>query len=211
MELIKYLDKNFYSLSELLQINRLEHHRFCAYQSQKLMPKASYVLDLNLSSNSFFGLHSENHRIEYYAKGYSSWLSVIQTLKTEESVYAHFASRYKATISQLKLEGYYSSDIKINAGLDSHIREEWGHFLNGGYGLCTTTGLPEDIAAKELAIIIINELCQNENPSAANRENLSRAVDLLDRVSSEFAPHERVKSSRHKLIDEVRRKYQLAC
>ncbi|WP_241210137.1 DUF6058 family natural product biosynthesis protein [Vibrio splendidus] len=33
--------------------------------------------------------------------------------------------------------------------------------------------------------------------------------NLLDSVSSLFAPHEKLKSSRHRLVDEVRCKYKL--
>jgi len=108
-----------------------------------------------------------------------------------------------------KALGYSSSDEKVNAKLELHIKEEWQHFLNGIYGLCTKSGLPEDIAAKELAILQINALIEKDNLDKAQRDKLTKAVNLLDAASSLFAPHERLKSSRHRLIDEVRHQYQL--
>ncbi len=87
--------------------------------------------------------------------------------------------------------------------LNQHIKEEWSHFINGVYGLYTKSGLPEDIAAKELSEL--NELTSDE------MTKLTLAVNLLDKASSLFAPHERLRSSRHRLVNETRRKYRLSC
>ncbi|RLM48934.1 hypothetical protein DVK02_18430, partial [Halobellus sp. Atlit-31R] len=94
------------------------------------------------------------------------------------------------------------------AGLAAHLREEWSHFLAGTYGLCTRCGLPEDIAAKELAICIIRELTATDNADP-DRERLRQAVDLLDLSSSPFAPHERARSSRRRYIDAMRLRFGL--
>lgn len=101
-----------------------------------------------------------------------------------------------------------TDDPKPGAGLDAHLEDEWGHLLAGTYGLCTRSGLPEDIAAKELAICVIKELTGDAN-AAPDLERLRQAVDLLDRASAPFAPHERARSSRHRYIDLVRQGYGL--
>jgi hypothetical protein len=117
-----------------------------------------------------------------------------------------FARRYRAALSALPLR---TNDPKLNAGIETHLRDEWGHFLSGTYGLCTRSGLPEDIAAKELAICVIKELTAQENADP-DRARLAAAVDLLDRASSPFAPHERARSSRHRYVDLMRQRYGLA-
>lgn len=38
---------------------------------------------------------------------------------------------------------------------------------------------------------------------------LEDAVNLLDEASALFAPHERLKSSRHRLVNEIRQKFKL--
>ncbi len=96
----------------------------------------------------------------------------------------------------------------MNEGLEQHIKEEWQHFLEGTYGLCTKSGLPEDIAAKEIAIYQINEILEQDE-NKRDIETLTKAVDLLDNASSLFSPHERLRSSRHRLVDEVRRQHKL--
>mgnify|MGYP000610323971 CR=1 FL=1 len=209
MELIKYLNEHFFTKQELLDISKVTEQDFLKYQENGAMPKCSYKLSLNLTSDSYFGLHSNEQEIEYFAKGYSSWLAIIQSLKSAESVYLIFSERYKNAIKNLKEKGHSSSNPKITSGLNGHIKEEWPHFLNGTYGLCTQSGLPEDIAAKELSILEINELSEFNELSPEQIKKLTLAVNLLDSASSLFAPHERLKSSRHRLVNEVRRKHKL--
>ena len=126
-----------------------------------------------------------------------------------EAVYSVFVNRYKIAVESFKDQGCFSAHSKVTSGIDEHIKEEWSHFLNGTYGLCTKSGLPEDIAAKELSILVINELSEQNELSPEQLKKLSLAVDLLDSASSLFAPHERLKSSRHRLVNEVRRQFQL--
>ena len=110
----------------------------------------------------------------------------------------------------LKNQNFCSQNAKVNENLNQHIKEEWQHFLKGTYGLCTRSGLPEDIAEKELAILIINEILDLDFITDERKEMLTQAVNLLDKVSPQFAPHERLRSSRHRLIDEIRRKFKLS-
>lgn len=209
MDLIKYLNEHFFTKQELLDITKVTEQDLIKYQKERVMPQCSYRLRLNLTSDSFFGMHSEEQEIEYYAKGYSSWLAIIQSLNSTEAVYSVFETRYKTAIKSLKGQGHSSNNPKINAELNAHIQEEWGHFLNGIYGLCTKSGLPEDIAAKEFSIIEINELSELKELTSTQLNKLTVAVDLLDSASSLFAPHERLKSSRHRLVNEIRRKFLL--
>ena len=116
-----------------------------------------------------------------------------------------FARRYRAALAALPLT---TDDPRLGAGLEAHFGDEWGHFLAGTYGLCTRSGLPEDIAAKELAVCVIRELTADDR-ATPDRERLRQAVDLLDRASTPFAPHERARSSRHRYVGAVRMKYGL--
>ncbi len=209
MEFIKYLNEYFYTKQELLAVSKVSELDFLEYQNKQVMPKCSYKLNLDLKSDSFFGLHSEKQEIEFYAKGYSSWLAVIQSHDSVESVYSVFVKRYKDTITELQKKNHSSTSSKITAEIEQHIKEEWKYFLDGTYGLCTKSGLPEDIAAKELAILEINEITKEKDLSEAQLVKLTKAVNLLDSASSLFAPHERLKSSRQRLVNDVRRQYKL--
>lgn len=203
MELIDYLTHHFHTRAELLAASGITSARLDALIDRGAMPRPSYRIQLALRCASFFGKHHEEASAEYYATGYPSWIGALET--ATEAPFAIFARRYRDALAALTLE---TRDPKLGAGLAAHLRDEWGHFLAGTYGLCTRSGLPEDIAAKELAICVIKELTANDN-AAPDRERLRQAVDLLDRASSPFAPHERARSSRRRLVDDVRLRYAL--
>ncbi|MEW6984507.1 DUF6058 family natural product biosynthesis protein [Colwelliaceae bacterium 6471] len=209
MELTHYLNKNFLSKKQLLDTTKVTKKEFRQYQKQGVMPKHSYRINLTLECDSFFGPHLESQAIEYYAKGYTSWLAIIQSLKTTEAIYEVFYQRYANEIERLKTLGHHVDSEKLNVDFDLHVQEEWLQFINGIYGLCTKTGLPEDIAAKEFAIIEIHELTVAEDLTPTALARLSTAVNLLDEASNPFAPHEYHQSTRYRLVDEVRRKYSL--
>ncbi|MCO7190644.1 MULTISPECIES: DUF6058 family natural product biosynthesis protein [unclassified Pseudoalteromonas] len=207
--LFKYLDTTFYTTQKLLEIADISDQMLKALQDNKLMPRASYTLSLNLNCDSFFGHFKENHTLEYYAKGYALWLNAIRKEQNKAQAYEIFSARYRNMLTRLNCLGYSSNHPKLTTFLSDHIAQEWQHFLDGTYGLCTCTGLPEDIAAKEFAIIKINELCDLKKLGQADREVLTFAVNLLDGVSAPFAPHERDRSSRRRFVDDVREKYGL--
>lgn len=209
MELIKYLNDNFLTRDELLQQAKIKEMVFQDYQSSELMPAASYLLKLDLQSDSFFGEHKEQIQVEYYAKGYTSWLGIIRSLSDKERIYNEFSTRYENAVKRLKTLGFRTENPKMNTKLQAHIFEEWDYFIRGVYGLCTKSGLPEDIASKEFAVILINELSEKDSLDLDETKCLIRAVNLLDDASSLFAPHERLQSSRHRLVDEIRRKFSL--
>jgi len=215
MELISYLNDNFYSKQQLLALTKTDDADFKRFQEQKIMPKCSYQLALTINCDSFLGAHKNHEVIEYYAKGYVSWLELVKSKQKFPEIYQHFEQSYLEYLTELKKKGFSSLNNKVTDKVKSHIKEEWQHFLNGTYGLCTRSGLPHDIAAKELAIIIINELCDarvnnDESLTKENRAKLKDAVNLLDKASAEFAPHERLNSCRERLINAVREKYNLS-
>ncbi|MCS0613651.1 DUF6058 family natural product biosynthesis protein [Massilia kyonggiensis] len=187
MELIDYLRTHFLTREQLLAACATDTAHLDAFAAAGTMPAPSYRLRVRIDCASFFGDHAETHALDWFAKGDVEWLRML--LEGEPDPYARFAARYRAALDALPLRGLEATD--------AHLRSEWQHFLAGTYGLCTRTGLPEDIAAKELAIHVIRTLTDDGRPlDAGERERLAEARDLLDRASSPFAPHERARSSR---------------
>lgn len=212
MSLLTYLEQHFYNTEQLLQLTGVSHLELNEYQANGLMPQASYELELSISCQSFFGNYNSQSCLSFYNKGYVSWLSLVHALNNQAQLFQIFSQRYQTQIKTLKQQGHHCKENKLNDDLAAHIEAEWLHFLNGTYGLCTQNGLPEDIAKKEMAMAQINELL-GSNMDENNKEKvrqLTDAVHLLDAASAEFAPHERPQSSRHRLIDEVKRQYRLA-
>ncbi|MCC2956372.1 DUF6058 family natural product biosynthesis protein [Massilia sp. IC2-477] len=203
MELLDYLKQHFLTRAQLLAASGITSARLDALTEGGGMPRPSYRIRLDLRCASFFGEHDEEASAEYYATGYPSWIGVLEA--TAEDPFTIFARRYRTALASLPLT---TTDPTLGDGLDAHLRDEWGHFLAGTYGLCTRSGLPEDIAAKELAICVIKKLTAIDN-AQPDRRRLRQAVDLLDRASTPFAPHERARSSRHRYVDAMRLRYGL--
>lgn len=209
MEIITYLNQYFLTTNELLSVSKVTEQELQNYQEKLLVPRPSYTLRLSLTSDSFFGVHSEKQEIDYYSKGYPSWLATIKVLETKESVFNAFRRRYIEAMHKAYDRVVIKTAIRNTEALDRHIESEWSHFLSGTYGLCTKSGLPEDIAAKEVAIKEIETLCIIDELSNEQLSKLTAVVNLLDEVSAQFAPHERSRSSRERLVNKVRRKYNL--
>ena len=210
MELIRYLNDGFLTQEQLLAAAAIDQASFENLQQRNLMPRPSYTLNLDVSCNSIFGPHREQLEVAYYARNYLAWIDLIRSLSSNEDAFQVFSARYKARLQDLFASGLTTHHEKVNAGLDAHIVEEWGHFLDGTYGLCTKSGLPDDIAAKELAVLIVKEITEERYDKAlspAERDRLTAAVNLLDAASAPFAPHERLRSSRYRLVDQVRSSY----
>lgn len=198
MSLLHYLEHHFLTEEQLLAAAGIGAKQLHALQAAGAMPQASYRLRLAIEcDSSIFGPHREQQERRYYAKGSPSWLGSLLLLKPEDA-YEFFCRRYLARLQEL------------GGGMEPDLPAEWGHFLSGTYGLCTRSGLPEDIAAKELAIKRIQRLSDAPGPLAPERHAaLAEAVALLDAASSPFAPHERERSSRHRYIDQMRARYGL--
>ena len=205
MNLIDYLQRHFLTREQLLAQASVAGERLNELQAAGMMPRPSYRLRLDLACDSFFGQHAESHIIDWYAQGYVAWAGLLEALDGPGQAYAVFAQRYRRRLAQLAVDklGIDPQDL---AG-DAHIAAEWQHFLDGTYGLCTRSGLPEDIAAKEAAIVLIRALTASgarQDLREEERQRLAAAVDLLDRASAPFAPHEVAHSSRRRYVDEVR-------
>jgi hypothetical protein len=216
MNLIDYLNQHFLSREQLLARCGIDGTRLETLQRLGMMPRPSYRLRVELACDSFFGAHQESHALDYYAQGCAAWAGLLEALDGPEQAYRIFAGRYRRRLAQLAAEDLLPDGDALAS--DAHIAAEWGHFLDGTYGVCTRSGLPEEIAAKEAAIVLIRALTvlhdeqdeQDEQElSAAQRSRLAAAVDLLDHASAPFAPHELARSSRRRHVDEVRAAWRL--
>jgi hypothetical protein len=199
MDLLTYLDTHLLAEAALLAAAGIDAAALHALQERRMVPQPAYRLALAVRCTSFFGSHEEDCTRRYYAAGTPAWIAAVQALDGEVPARALFERRYLARLHAL--------DPAATADLDA----EWHSFLDGTYGLCTKSGLPEDIAAKEWAATTVTRLIAQPAPDPnSDHTALRAAVDLLDAASSPFAPHERARSSRHRLVDQVRERFALA-
>jgi hypothetical protein len=202
MNLITYLDAHLLSTARLLAASGMSATLLSRLQQDGMAPQPSYRLRLSIDCTSFFGEHSEHCEQDFYATGAVDWLADVAKLTDGAAAFGLFVERYRARVAQLGAE----------PRTDEYLLSEWQHFLSGTYGLCTRSGLPEAIADKEVAIANIKSIVDNRGEQVLTedeRQYLRHWVDVLDRASAPFAPHEVARSSRRRLVDEVRNTYGL--
>jgi hypothetical protein len=207
MELIHYLTQHLFTTAQLLDRCGIDAARLGQLQQRRIMPGPSYRIRLDIGCESFFGLHTEQAALDYYSKGCATWFGQAAGLEDEAQARAIFADRYTKRLDELAASGIAPSAPSF-AGVD-RLNEEWNAFLDGTYGLCTVSGLPEDVAAKEASIAVIREVMEGGDVAAVGLARLRQAVDMLDGVAAPFAPHEVARSSRTRYVDEVRAAYRL--
>jgi len=145
MELLYYLQEHFFSTEQLLDHAAINADQLQDWQERCMMAKPSYRLTLNICCDSFFGQHREQQDVAYYAKAYVSWIEQLRSLNSEQEAFGVFAWRYRQRLEELAVSERWQVD---DFATETHLAAEWRHFLDGTYGLCTVSGLPEDIAAK---------------------------------------------------------------
>lgn len=206
-ELLDYLSEHFYCLAQILDLAAISEQQFRQYQTQDIMPKPSYKVCLAITVDSYFGEHNETQTLEFYAKGYVEWLILLKCYNTKTSAFEYFSESYLSALNTLQNQGHLTTDKRFSEHLQQDVEQQWLHFIQGTYGLCTKTGLPDDIAAKELAIAQINQLIDETVLTPKQLAQLENAVNLLDQSSALFAPHERKHSSRHRLVTGIRQRF----
>lgn len=207
MELIRYLERHFFTREQLLERCAIEAAQLARLQAARMAPAPSYRLRLDIGCDSYFGPWAGQGAADYYAKGYAAWIGELAGLDGEAQARALFVQRYRARLDQLRAGGIAPGTPAFAS--EEHLLAEWSAFLDGTYGLCTVSGLPEDIAAKEAAVTVINETAPAASTDAQAKSRLRAAVDLLDSVAAPFAPHEVARSSRRRYVDAMRQAHQL--
>lgn len=207
MELMHYLNLHFFTTEQLLERCGAGLERLEQLQRRRMMPCPSYRLRLDIGCQSFFGAHVEQAAFDYYPKGCPAWFTQAAALDGEAQARELFLKRYRSRLAELAASGIVPSDPAF--ANEAHLDKEWQAFLDGIYGACTVSGLPEDIAAKEASVSVIRELIDGGSVGQRSHGRLRQAVDMLDSVAAPFAPHELARSSRRRYVDEVRAAYRL--
>ncbi len=215
--LLTYLYANFFDENSFLSETKLSAEKLHALISNRTMPSASYTLSNFAGSSSFLGKMAEKKTYRFYLKGYGSWADTVRNLdiENEDMARCYFKTQYKAA-QKVFMAGSLGKQIRylVPNILDEYGQERfsatWDNFLDGVYGVCTRTGLPENIFLKQMTASFIEQFVQIRTPEAiskSERETLRRAVNLLDQVESDFAPDEVQHSSRQRCIIDVREAY----
>lgn len=181
------------------------------WQDEKIFPKPSYVTESETTISSFFGTHRYKKITKWYPEQLDKWILFIKSHDISKAlIETDFKNRYMNTVIELQSIGIYDAIYDDIGSREMILNEVWGHFLDGIYGVCTRNCTPEQIATKDVATCFINVLTDRQKKirvAERDKPKLTIALNLLDSVTSFFAPHERHQCSRNQCIDTVRKKY----
>lgn len=215
--LLNYLYDKYYERSIFCAVANIDSSTLEALEAANLVPKASYILDIDLQATSFVTAHHETHKYQFYLKGQIEWLAQIaaKNISTENAARHYFETQYGLAIGAFLASELGAKIAKVYPqfkwGL-SDYSETWQCFLDGTYGLCTRTGLPNDIFLKHIYIRFIEFVTEANRPNEIRPELLSllsEAVVALDVVESDFAAHEIAQSSRQRCIIDIKKDYSI--
>jgi len=214
--MLNYLFAHFHERAEITsQLEAHPEHLENLIQAQ-CAPNPSYRVIAASECLSYFGEHTEQTELQFFAKGQLSWMN---DLNDERIVQTHIArdlfnARYNSALHQLAQSSLADhvlalSGAPMSAPSEAKRLATWQYFLDGTYGVCTIDGLPQSIAVKQTLVSTIDQFIQRQPTNIPKNQidSLAQLLTALDRVEALFAPHERAKSSRQRCIVEVRAKY----
>lgn len=206
-----YLNEFYINEEKLVKKMGVTIETLRGWQDEKIFPKPSYVTETETTISSFFGQHRYRKITKWYPDQLDEWGFFIKNHHfSKDLIEMDFKNGYMNTIIGLRSIGVYDSIYEDICSKEMILNEVWGHFLDGIYGICTKNCTPEQIATKDVATYFINVLTDQQKKimiAENDKAKLVIALDLLDSVTSFFAPHERHQCSRNQCINAVRKKY----
>ncbi|MEE9454111.1 MAG: DUF6058 family natural product biosynthesis protein [Paracoccaceae bacterium] len=216
--LLTYLFKNFTEEATLLREAQISATDLSDLTQKRVMPKPSYIVENKADVTSFVMENSEIKLYRFHLKGHVKWLEAVQALNldTEARAKAHFQSEYENAATVFFSDALGASILAIMPHLAkefdaAHFDATWAYFLEGVYGVCTRNGTPENIFLKQACVRFIDyftEAFLDAQISPDRRETILATVDFLDKVESNFAPHEVSITSRQRCIIDVRKRWR---
>lgn len=211
--LLTYLYTNFFEQTPFADACGISQAACGKLVDDRLIPAASYVYDARGRSVSFVSAHEDAQQYRFHLKGHVGWVQTLRRMgiTEEDQARRYFFERYSAAqdaflASQLgRALCTYAPDVPARFNPD-YAQDTWQNFLAGVYGVCTTDGQPETIFLKQAGVLFIEAL-KSGGPGKTHGKKLAllaNAVNFLDAVESQFAPHEAASTSRQRCITDVR-------
>lgn len=189
--------------------------------ARRLVPEPSYVVSAPGTVRSFvFGDMEAPGATpgRYFHPTQLSWLTVARTSSalTEDQLREHFSTRFAAALAILNrttwrlLDSFDDDGAPIAKGLRLRTDTAWKYFLNGTFGLCVANPMSEaHIARKEVLQEKLTAMSENgaRNTFAPIEvAGLLQLIDDYEEASMPFSPIEYARSSRKRLVDDLRAK-----
>ncbi|WP_233010725.1 DUF6058 family natural product biosynthesis protein [Rheinheimera faecalis] len=204
MLLKTYLQKHFVDKPTFVSLLGITIERLDQLIAAKAVPEPTYVCDGNTIGSAVFGVIEIEESIygDFFRPECSRWVKIADQAapgKERDAVFSVLSHQL-----ELGLQDYFKEPEIIG----KKIQDFLPYFLNGTFGLCIADpSSGTNIARKEVLQHKLAELTENgSNPSPAGISN-SELLQLIDDYalsSMPFSPAEYERSSRKRLVDDLR-------
>jgi hypothetical protein len=214
-----YLARHYLNQDQLLAAAAISVDELERLIARRLVPEPSYVVTAPGRVTSFvFGeMDAEGATPgRYFHPTQLSWLSLARTTSslTEDQLKEHFSARFIAALSILNrttwrlLDSFDDEGRPIDKGLRLRTDTAWKYFLNGTFGLCVANPMSEaHIARKEILQEKLTAMSENGERNVFAPIEVAGLLQLIDdyaEASMPFSPVEYHRSSRKRLVDDLR-------
>nr|WP_269822970.1 DUF6058 family natural product biosynthesis protein [Rheinheimera faecalis] len=199
-----YLQKHFVDKPTFVSLLGITIERLDQLIAAKAVPEPTYVCDGNTIGSAVFGVIEIEESIygDFFRPECSRWVKIADQAapgKERDAVFSVLSHQL-----ELGLQDYFKEPEIIG----KKIQDFLPYFLNGTFGLCIADpSSGTNIARKEVLQHKLAELTENgSNPSPAGISN-SELLQLIDDYalsSMPFSPAEYERSSRKRLVDDLR-------
>lgn len=225
-----YLNTHFLNKAQFAAACAISEAELNDLLAAHILPGPSYVVSEKAAINSaVFGESDATDTVagEYFRACHTVWCDRARQLVAEhgwaaapELMKQEFLRDYIAALTELNtstwhLQDCVAADGTVNiAGLTENAELHWKHFLLGTFGICTANPVSAtEIARKGVLQEKLSHLTANGNRtefSAAEARDILLVVDAFAEVVMWFSPAEYARSSRKRLVDDIRPRLQAA-
>ncbi|WP_166924742.1 DUF6058 family natural product biosynthesis protein [Flavobacterium poyangense] len=211
---LKYIEDNYIELEKLAELTHFKTSEIEKFILEKQIPSHSYAIHSEIKIvSSLNDSHFVSIEKKYFSKNV---LSLLKDLKAAENNSEEIKKRFRENFVQRLLnhntkefayqnlfdENNHPDEERLNVAFD----EEWNHYNNGIYGICTLNASENDIIDKEIIVkklIKFNQEKGNRKLTESEKEELKNLNAEFNQSTALFAPYQRETSSRGKYLDKI--------
>lgn len=224
-ELDAYLAKHYLRAEQLAAAAALTVAQLDALIAQQLAPMPAYEVSEGRLRSFVFGDMAAPGAVagRFFPPAQLAWISLARQTRAQGDIQQaqaqlqqQFAARYGAALAVLNLTTWRLPDCfddtgaAIADGLRARTDSAWRYFLNGTFSLCVANPVSEaHIATKEVLQEKLVQLSDNGSKTSYTAQELALLPALIDAYAAAampFSPVEYVKSSRKRLVEDLRAK-----
>jgi Family of unknown function (DUF6058) len=217
-----YLAKHYLEEKQFADICGISTAVLSALIAKQLIPEPSYRVSKNSTVYSYvFGeMDAPGAKAgEYFHPVNHAWVLLAQSSEFDNAsslLKARFSDNFQSALAEFnqnlfRLNDSFTDDGKpIIEGLIARSETAWEHFLKGTFGLCIANPVSEyEIARKEILQEKLSALSESGLKASFTSEEVSTLLTLIkeyEMASMPFSPIEYSRSSRKRLVEDLRKR-----